>query len=316
VRLVTLAPPAPAKGAPKPLETPDLTPNPAVVLERLTEPLDEALADETGGKLVKGLEDVSAALVADGQPPETAEPSQRAFHHPAVPGQPLGTVDAASGDSRLDGAPAQRSSAMREVVAFIGMKCGGSPPRSADAVAYGRHGVDQRLKQLAVVAVGRAEPDGKRNTLGIGDEVALAPGPTAIGRIGAGLLTPLLAGTEALSTQARLQSMALARLKRSSRTRCSLSQVPAACQSRSRRQQLMPDPQPISCGSISQGMPLFSTNRMPVSAARFGSGGRPPFGLGRSGGSNGSMSAHRSSDTRGLAMPPKTAQTCHRSRFC
>lgn len=42
----------------------------------------------------------------------------------------------------------------------------------------------------------------------------------------------------------------------------------------------MPDPQPISCGSISQGMPLFSTNITPVSAARSSIGGRPPFGRG------------------------------------
>jgi hypothetical protein len=125
-----------------------------------------------------------------------------------------------------------------------------------------------------------------------------------------------LAGTEALSIQARLQSMAPARPKRSNRTRCSLSQTPAACQSRSRRQHVIPDPQPISCGNISQGMPLFSTNRMPVSAARCGNGGRPPFGLGRSGGSTGSMTAHNSSGIRGLAMPARTAPSYHRSRFC
>ena len=35
-----------------------------------------------------------------------------------------------------------------------------------------------------------------------------------------------------------------------------------------RRQQVIPDPQPISFRSISQGMPLFSTNRMPLSTAR------------------------------------------------
>src|ERR1700733_1747619 len=33
--------------------------------------------------------------------------------------------------------------------------------------------------------------------------------------------------------------------------------MPRSCQSRSRRQQLIPEPQPISCGSISQGIPLL-----------------------------------------------------------
>jgi hypothetical protein len=76
---------------------------------------------------------------------------------------------------------------------------------------------------------------------------------------------------------------------------------------RCRRKHVMPDPQPISWGSISQGMPL--------SAARCGIGGRPPFGLGRSGGSNGSIRVHNSSGTRGLAMPPRTAHLYRRPRF-
>jgi hypothetical protein len=47
-------------------------PNSTVVLERLTEPLDEAPADEGGGEM-EGLEDVDASLVSDSQPPEAAE---------------------------------------------------------------------------------------------------------------------------------------------------------------------------------------------------------------------------------------------------
>ena len=92
----------------------------------------------------------------------------------------------------------------------------------------------------------------------------------------------------------------------------SAAQTPATCQSRSRRQQLIPDPQPISAGSISQGRPDFSTNKMPVSAARSESRGRPPFGFGRSRGSSGSIAAQRSSGTRGFAMPGVTLS----SRFC
>ena len=46
-------------------------------------------------------------------------------------------------------------------------------------------------------------------------------------------------------------------------------------------------------------------NRMPVSAARFAIGGRPPFGRSRAGGSNGSSTAHRSSGTRVFAMTKK-----------
>ena len=206
--------------------------------------------------------------------------------------------------------------ALREIVALIGMDLGRSPARPSATLADWRHGIDHHLEPAAVVDVCRGEPHGKRDALGIGDQVALGAGSAAVGRVGAGLLAPLLAGTLALSTQARLQSMAPTRPKRSSRTQCSFPQTPAACQSRSRRQHVMPDPQPISCGSIAQGMPLFSTKMMPLSAARCGIGGRPPFGFGRSGGSSGSIRVHNSSDIRGLAMPPKTAHSSRRSGFC
>jgi hypothetical protein len=264
---------------------------------------------------MEGLKDVEASLVANGQPAETAEPSERAFHHPAMASQPLGAVDAAPGNTRLDAASAQRPSAVRKVIALVGMELGRSPLRSADAMADRRHGIDQFFEEAAVMDVCRGEPDSERDALSISNERALGVGSAAIGRVGAGFLAPLLAGTLALSTQARLQSMAPARPRQSSRTRCSLAQTPAACQSRSRRQQVMPDPQPISWGSISQGMPLFSTNRMPLSAARCAIGGRPPFGFGRSGGGSGSITVHNSSGTRGLAMPPRTARPCRRSRF-
>ena len=40
---------------------------------------------------------------------------------------------------------------------------------------------------------------------------------------------------------------------------------------------VMPEPHPISWGSISHGIPLLSTNRMPVSAFRFSIGFRPGY---------------------------------------
>ena len=66
-----------------------------------------------------------------------------------------------------------------------------------------------------------------------------------------------------------------------------LRQTPAWYQSRSLRQHLIPLPHPISAGKYSQGMPVFSTNRIPASAARSDTRGRPPLGFGGSGGSSG-----------------------------
>ena len=42
-----------------------------------------------------------------------------------------------------------------------------------------------------------------------------------------------------------------------------------------RRRQVLPEPQPISSGSMCHGRPLRKTNRMPVSTARSGWGFRP-----------------------------------------
>ena len=63
----------------------------------------------------------------------------------------------------------------------------------------------------------------------------------------------------------------------------------------------------ISCGTSSLGVPERSTNRMRVSTARSGTHGRPPFGLGGSGGSSGAMAAHKPSGRKGLAIAPQRA---------
>jgi len=69
-----------------------------------------------------------------------------------------------------------------------------------------------------------------------------------------------------------------------------LSQVPSSCQSRSRRQQVIPLPQFNSAGKSSHPMPVLRTNKMPVNAARWGTGGRPPLGERTCGGRSGSIS--------------------------
>ena len=69
--------------------------------------------------------------------------------------------------------------------------------------------------------------------------------------------------TEQLSTISRDQSMSPSRESQFRSAKCIRSQTPSACQSRSRRQHVMPEPQPSSRGNICHGMPLRSTNRMP-----------------------------------------------------
>lgn len=145
-----------------------------------------------------------------------------------------------------------------------------------------------------------AQPTGQRNPVRIGDQVPLGARFAAIRGVGADRLAPLCVGSFALSRRARSHAMHPAWPRRSSRVCCNRSQTPAACQSRSRRQQVTPDPQPISCGSSSHASPALRTKMIPVKQARSGTRGRPPFGFGGSGGSRGATSAQRSSVTNGL----------------
>jgi len=180
-------------------------------LECLTEPsLDEAPADETGGEVVEGGEDVGPPLVADGDATEAGEPGERALDHPSVPAQTLAAFDTAPGDAWNDRPPAQRASAVGEVIALVGVQFGGSAPWPASTLADGRYGIDECLQQLAVVAVGWRDPQGERDAVGVHEDVALGARLAAIRRARAGLLAPLFAGTLALSTAARSQLMALA----------------------------------------------------------------------------------------------------------
>ena len=110
-----------------------------------------------------------------------------------------------------------------------------------------------------------------------------------------------------MSATARDQSIFPAAFSLARRTAWSLSHTPASFQSRSRLQQLIPDPHPISAGRYSHGLPVFSTNRIPVSACRSEIGSRPigtPRRLRRGSrfGSRGSISPHNLSSNTGLAM--------------
>jgi hypothetical protein len=80
------------------------------------------------------------------------------------------------------------------------------------------------------------------------------------------------------------------------------------CQSRNRRQQVMPEPQPNCFGSIPQGMPLRSTNRIPVRQARSDTRGRPPCGFGIEAGRSGRIKLHSASGTSAAAMRKSSEQ--------
>jgi hypothetical protein len=257
--------------------------------------------------------DIGAALVTHAQAAEVIEPGQRSLDHPAVAAQALAGVDALAGNTDPDVPLGEGPPAAGEVIALVSMEFGGplAPPPSGRLRRW--DGIEQVLEDDRVVAVGPGQECGKRDTGSVDHNMALRARFAAIRRIRSGELAPLVAGMLALSRLARLQSIWPASPRRFSSVWCSRSQTPVSCQSRSLRQQVMPEPQPSSWGSISQGMPDFSTKMIPVKAARSGTRGRPPLGLDGGGGSSGSTMAQRSSGTSGVAIH----QVCHLTHpFC
>jgi hypothetical protein len=253
--------------------------------------------------------DARPSLIAHRQPAIPAQPRQRTLHNPPVLPQSLARVDSASGDAWGYVPLPQGLTATREVVAFVGVQLLGTLPRSATRALDGLYGIYSLFQDLRVMDVCGSEDYRERDASSVRNNMALRARLCLIRRIRSGLLAPLLAGTLAESKQALSQLISSASPRRSKSSRCSSSHTPASCQSRKRRQQVEPDPQPISLGSISHGMPLFKTKTMPVRAARSSTRGLPPLGLGGSSGNSGSMISQRSSLTSSLLMPMSVTST-------
>lgn len=210
----------------------------------------------------------------------------------------------ALGDAGFDLPIEQSQAACRTVIGTIGVQRLGSKSRSSALARHWRDRIHQWNQLGDVADVGRGDRRDEREAAAFDQEVMLAAGFRAIGRIRAGLVPPKTARTLLLSTITRSQSIKSASLSRSRSTLCKASHTPASVQSRNRRQQVMPQPQPISRGRSSHWMPVRNTKRMPVSALRLSIGLRPGYRKRRSliGGKSGSMICQSPSSRIGRAM--------------
>jgi len=234
------------------------------------------------------------------------QPRQTTFDHPAVPAEAASVLCAATGNDRNDPALSQFFPVRIRVVASVRIGRVRAALRPAGLSRHRWYGINQGDQLSDVVAVGRRKNGGQWNAVGVRKQVVLRTGLGSIRRVGPSLGPPKTARTLALSATARDQSMSSAPWSRLSSIWWMSCHTPASCQSRRRRQQVIPQPQPISWGRYSHGIPVFKTKSMPVSACRFSMGGRPPLGYARSGGKAGSMIAQTSSVSKGLAMSPSS----------
>ncbi len=229
----------------------------------------------------------------------------RAFDHPTILAKSAAVFGPALRDHWLDTAIAQGSPMPLAVVTAIGVDDARPLNRVAAQAANRWNRVDQRQQLHNIVDVRASQDRGERCAVGVGDDVVLGAGSRAISGVRASFWPAPTARTDDESTAAREKSIWSAARSLASNSSWRRTHTPASCQSRSRRQQVAPEPKPSCVGRWFHRMPVLSTNRMPSNAARFGTGNRPGFFVRRGfgGGSNGSMSIHNSSLTIGACIP-------------
>ena len=122
--------------------------------------------------------DVGAALVADGETAEAAEPGERALDHPAVAAQSLTGLDALAGDA--GGMPrCDRRGGSRHVVAFIGMQLLRATPGTTRACPAPGNRIQRRF-QPGTSSTLAARRHRQRDPTTVDHHMALAPRFAAI----------------------------------------------------------------------------------------------------------------------------------------
>jgi hypothetical protein len=161
-------------------------------------------------------------------------PPRTGIHRAPSP-EPCGTPRRAI--KRADALGLHQGAVLVMVVAAVREHLDRPPPGPAAAAGHRRDRLDQRDELGDVVAVAAGQRDRQRDTLAVGDHGML--------RSGAGPVLGALLGSRTceLSAADLAQSMASAALSLASSTSCNRCHTQASCQSRSRRQHVIPDPQ-------------------------------------------------------------------------
>jgi len=246
---------------------------------------------------------VGQSLIANLQATEMMQPSQCTFNHPTRLAQTAAVFGIASREQTANAARGERIAMGLRIIGPIALYAPRTTTRTAWFSADRRNAIDEWQQLGHIMMVGSGYNDVQRNSVRFGDDVMLRTRLTAIGWVRSSFFPPCAARTEELSTMAREKSSLSASRSLFSSTSCMRCHTPRRCQARNLRQQLIPEPQPISWGIMLHGTPLRSTYRIPVSARRFAMGLRPGYRLRRrlGRGNSGSINAHSSSSRIGLA---------------
>jgi hypothetical protein len=263
----------------------------------------EPPADEATAKLEEGLMYVRQPFESNAKPSELMQPRNRTLDHPTRFAQTTAVSSAAACKLRSDATCRQPFTQGIRVVSAIRLNQTGFAPGRAAFAANPGHRLQQRLDLRHIVPVSLGEHYRDRDAVGVREEVVLAARTTAIGWVRSTFFPAPTARMEELSAMTREKSNFSAPRSLPSNVWCSRSQTRALCHALSRRQQVIPEPHPISLGSISQGMPERSTNSIPLNTRRSHSGSRPAWRLRlRFLGNSGSICFHSPSSMSGFGM--------------
>jgi len=246
---------------------------------------------------------IVTSFIADAKTAILVQPRKSTLNNPPINPQTTAVIGTPLSQNWLDAPLAEFLAVWFAIISPITQHRNRTPERPADLARNSRNLIDQRQQLCDIVTVGAGQSHRQRDPIGVGHHMVLRALLAAIRGVWACFGPPKTARTEAESTTAREKSIWSACRNLLSNTWWILSHTPAFCQSLRRRQQVMPEPQPISCGRSSQAIPVLSTNRMPVRTTRLDKGFRPGYrNLRFFFGISGSMICHSSSSSIGFAM--------------
>jgi hypothetical protein len=236
------------------------------------------------------------ALVAHDQTPKMTEPRNRPLHHPtaSVTAQLASilmrgaAVIRALGDDRRDALLGELLAQWVAIIASIQHQALGLAPRATRAVcAFDGNAVQTVREQFHFRRGRRVQVCSQRSTRAIDQNQALC----AFATLGlADFRPPFFAGAKVPSAKHSSQRIFSWSFKSARKARHRFSNTPEASQARKRRQQVLG--LPYCFGKALHGAPVHRIHKMPSKQRRCGTGGRPPFGLGFTGGSSAPMRAH------------------------
>jgi len=245
---------------------------------------------------------IITTFITNSQSTKLVQPGKCSLDHPAEYAKSTAIFCSTFSQNRIYAQLVQCVSVRLAVISTITLNTIRSFARTAHLTCDWWDRLNQWHKLSNIMPIGSGDFYRKRNPVGIGDNVMFRSQFPSIRCIRARFRPPKTARTEAESITAREKSILSFSRRWLRRMRCILFHIPAFCQSCRRRQQVMPEPQPISLGRYCQGIPVLSTKMIPDRALRSPTGGLPPLSRGGCLGKIGLMSFHNWSFTSGLAI--------------